>query len=142
MLVKLNNRGDTIVEVLIVLAVLGLAIGISYATANRSLLNARQAQESSEASVLLQSQLEALRVQAPTQPAAIFQDDHPFCIDPASSSVVIYNDAVPSNCRYNNLYKVKISYNPSHDTFTLTATWADVLGHGFDNSTLVYRIHQ
>ena len=42
-----NQRGDTIIEVLIVLAVLGLAIGITYATANRSILNARQAQESS-----------------------------------------------------------------------------------------------
>jgi prepilin-type N-terminal cleavage/methylation domain-containing protein len=57
----LKDRGDTIVEVMIVLAVLGLAISLSYATANRSLLNTRQAQENSEATELLQNQLEALR---------------------------------------------------------------------------------
>ncbi len=34
----LRQRGDTIVEVMIVLAVLGLAIGIAYSTASRSLL--------------------------------------------------------------------------------------------------------
>lgn len=61
-LIKQNRqqRGDTIIEVMIVLAVLGLAIGIAYATANRSLLNARQAQENSQATAAAQSQVEQL----------------------------------------------------------------------------------
>jgi prepilin-type N-terminal cleavage/methylation domain-containing protein len=54
------QRGDTIIEVMIVLAVLGLAIGIAYATANRSLLNARQAQENSQATAAAQAQVELL----------------------------------------------------------------------------------
>jgi prepilin-type N-terminal cleavage/methylation domain-containing protein len=57
---SLNNRGDTIVEVMVVLAILGLALGISYATANRSLLNARQAEENAQATHYVQSQIEIL----------------------------------------------------------------------------------
>jgi prepilin-type N-terminal cleavage/methylation domain-containing protein len=57
----LNQAGDTIVEVLVVLAILGLALSISYATANRSLLNVRQAQEHAQALQLVQGQLEQFR---------------------------------------------------------------------------------
>lgn len=55
-----QQRGDTIVEVMVVLAVLGLAIGIAYATAHRSLLNARQAQENSQATAAAQTQVERI----------------------------------------------------------------------------------
>ncbi len=64
---SLTQRGDTIVEVMVVLAVLGLAMGISYATANRSLKNTRQAQENSEATALVKAQIEQLRSLASTE---------------------------------------------------------------------------
>jgi type II secretory pathway pseudopilin PulG len=56
-----KESGDTIVEVLIVLAVLSLAFVISYATANRGLLEARNADEHSEALGYIDSQVEELR---------------------------------------------------------------------------------
>lgn len=56
-----DSRGDTIVEVMIVLAVLGLAFAISYATANRGVLQARNAEEHSEALGILDGQVEELR---------------------------------------------------------------------------------
>jgi prepilin-type N-terminal cleavage/methylation domain-containing protein len=56
-----RQRGDTIVEVMIVLAVLGLAFAISYATANRGVLQARNAEEHSEALGILDGQVEELR---------------------------------------------------------------------------------
>lgn len=56
-----RQRGDTIVEVMIVLAVLGFAFAISFATANHSLILARNAEEHSEALQFLQSQVEQLR---------------------------------------------------------------------------------
>src|SRR5579884_937422 len=58
---RLNSRGDTIVEVMIVLAILGLAISIAYSTANRSLMEARQAQENSYAAEQVLKQIEAIR---------------------------------------------------------------------------------
>jgi type II secretory pathway pseudopilin PulG len=63
----LNKNGDTIVEVIIVLAILGMALSISYATASRSLLNARQAQETSEAAEYVQAQIEDIHALAPDQ---------------------------------------------------------------------------
>lgn len=56
-----NQAGDTIVEVLIVLAVLGLAFSVSYATANRGLAQSRNAEEHSEALGVLNSQVELVR---------------------------------------------------------------------------------
>ncbi len=58
---RLGQRGDTIVEVMVVLAVLGLALSISYATANRGLQQSRNAQEHSQALGIINSQIELLR---------------------------------------------------------------------------------
>src|SRR5271170_6288790 len=78
-----QQAGDTIVEVLVVLAVLGLAISISYATANRSILDARQAQENSQATEYVQAQIENLRAYASYGPSSsdyIFKPAS-FCIN-------------------------------------------------------------
>src|SRR5579884_4195391 len=116
----LSSSGDTIVEVLIVLTVLGLALGISFATANTSLLNTRQAQENSEATEIAQSQIESLRelvsngniVPATWSPSTIFcaytdnsnpsnpivKIDTGFTQNEPSSSDPSYS-GYPSNCK-------------------------------------------
>ncbi len=60
MRLKLKNNGDTIVEVLIAVAVLMVVITGGYSIATRSLNGARIAQERSEATMLAQGQLEAV----------------------------------------------------------------------------------
>jgi type II secretory pathway pseudopilin PulG len=150
----LRQTGDTIIEVMVVLAVLGLAISISYTTANRSLLNARQAQENSEATELLQSQIESLRTlsaNVPASPNYIFLPaaKQPFCVDPSGNVVIlplVVGLATP--CRYSNLYDVTITYVPDitpgvvGGTFQLVATWPDVQDQGQDTVTLSYRYYQ
>lgn len=140
---KLTRQGgDTIVEVMIVLAVLGFAISISYATANRSLLNARQAQENSQASEIVQAQFENLRT---LTSAGIFRAA-PFCLN---TSNVIINYSV-AGCVYtpNPLYTLQISFAgtvaPSPNaggTFTVVATWPDVEGQGNDTVRTSYRLY-
>src|ERR1035437_6822003 len=56
-----SERGDTIIEVMIVLAVLSFAIIIGYSSANRSLADARQSEQNSYAAELAQSQIEQIR---------------------------------------------------------------------------------
>jgi prepilin-type N-terminal cleavage/methylation domain-containing protein len=134
-----NNRGDTIIEVMIVLAVLGLAIGISYATANRSLLNARQAQENSQATALAQSQVEALRTLAASGTPNIFQSG-PYCI----SQTTPYSVQTGAACNRGTIpYNIAVTYdnNPT-DTFTVKIGWPDVIGTGDDTVTIVYRLHK
>lgn len=151
---SLGERGDTIVEVMIVLAVLGMAIGISYATANRSLLNARQAQENSQAAELVQSQIEQLRTLTKSNcTTSPIDNDH--CIYNASSGgpstpFCLVGGKVKSanttsgctNAGENGRYKLTITRNDTTDTFTVTAKWDDVLGEGVDTVTLSYRLPQ
>ena len=56
-----SQSGDTIVEVLIALSILGLALSIAYATANRSITAIRLANETSNATAITKSQIELLR---------------------------------------------------------------------------------
>jgi Tfp pilus assembly protein PilV len=60
-IITLKQRGDTIVEVLIALAVASSVLGITYATMNRNLIITRAAQERTEAAKLAQGQLEILK---------------------------------------------------------------------------------
>lgn len=148
----LTRRGDTIVEVMVVLAVLGLAIGISYATANRSLLDTRQSQENSEAAELVQTQLEELRLMTKDTVYNIFQSG-PYCINPDPSVAVPnppYKIDTGSNCSYGSYpTTVAICYDDTAcnasattSTFTVTATWPDVAGQGYDTATLTYRLYK
>lgn len=58
---KLTARGDTIVEVLVVIAIIGVVLGGAYAFVNRNVKNNQQAQEHSRAVRAAESQLEMLR---------------------------------------------------------------------------------
>lgn len=56
------SAGDTLVEVMIALAIIGSVIAISYSTASRSLKVGRQAQERIEALKLAEGQVETLKL--------------------------------------------------------------------------------
>jgi len=95
---KMSNKGDTIIEVLVALAVLGLAFAISYATSNGALENAQNAQEHSLALEYLDGQFADLRYVS-DQPAqttipayeysAASDPDRAsaFCLQPSSTSI-------------------------------------------------------
>ncbi len=146
---KLGSQGDTIVEVLVVLAVLGLALSISYATASRSLKNTRQAQESAEASALAQSQIELLRsLSGPGNPQNIFQPA-PFCISTTATVVAplpAHGGACTQGTQAYDISIVYTSLSPPAPAqggkFVVTVTWPDVLGQGNDTVTSVYRLYK
>lgn len=151
---------------MIVLAVLGFAIAVAFATANRSLLNARQAQENSEATALVQSQVEALRALSRfgTATTGVFDPalNKPFCIENVTAATpTIKVPTLATDCQYNNLYKVVIypcdfqapivntpcaPTNTDNNTFAVQATWPDVvgtdaIGGDTDYVTTLYRVH-
>jgi len=144
------SRGDTIVEVMIVLAILGLSIGICYATANRSLLNARQAQENSIATEIAQSQIETIRaLAAANNPSDNVFQSGPFCTYLVSGDYHVMapttnpDTSYKTECtRENSLYQIADTYDSSKDTFTVVVTWPDVLGEGNDTVTQNYRTYQ
>lgn len=155
----LRQSGDTIVEVLIVLAVLGFAIGIAYSTANRSLKQARSAQENGEVTEMLQGQIEAIRVMAPNakaDPAQNVLQAGPYCIRSSAPDAVTkkitskvqltsapVGPSDPPACTYgtDNRYSIAIRYNTTARVFTLVGSWDDVEGFSTKNTvTLVYRL--
>lgn len=58
---KLNSRGDTIVEVLISIAVVSAVLGGAYAVVNRTTQNSQQSKEHSQALKVAETQIEQLR---------------------------------------------------------------------------------
>lgn len=76
-----QENGDTIVEVLIAVMVVGMAITISYAVANRSLRISRQSQERSEAAKIASGQVEYLKALAKeTGSNNVFSKGTVFCV--------------------------------------------------------------
>jgi type II secretory pathway pseudopilin PulG len=153
-----GQAGDTIVEVMIVLSVLGLAIGISYATANRSLLNARQAQENSQATAAAQSQVEQLVSIgcASGDPACDLNNPanpgygllHPpgggtFCI--VLGQVKASTDPGCRNIAFlpgSQIQIVCLNACVPPRTFETTVSWDDVLAQGRDQVTQDYTLPQ
>ena len=146
-LLNRNQRGDTIIEVMIVLTILGLAFSISFATANTSLQNTRQAQENSEATKYAQSQIEALRavacvngVEGCTPPSQLGADD-PFCLLPSGDTYSAIDD-VGDDCKQGveGRYKVTLQRTDSTTkTFTASVVWDDIKGVEQNSVTLSYR---
>jgi type II secretory pathway pseudopilin PulG len=147
---------------MIVLAILSLAITTAYATANRSLVNTRQATENAEASRIAETQVERLRLMtnnpatlpggAPN-PDYIFTTLPPtmFCIDTANKKVPIANNNPYTYSNYTNpsaciqgIYYVSVTYTNTAsdpDKFLVTVVWDDALGQGQDSVKIPYRIH-
>lgn len=94
-----NQRGDTIIEVLMVLAILSLSFGISYATANRGIAQSENAQEHSQALGVLNGQLEELRSQIENNLASFPPASGYFCMLSVSPYFVTFANAVPATAQ-------------------------------------------
>lgn len=138
--VRLNQAGDTIVEVLFAVIVVGVAIGLAYGVASRSLKSNRQAQERIEAVKFVESEAEQLKKIASQTPdgTGVFGQSQPFCL--VLTNIVGADDPA---CTANNRYKLSITPTVSTTStkqFDVTATW-DSLKGGQENITVTYRVY-
>lgn len=152
---RLNRRGDTLIEVMIVLAVLGLALSISYATANRALLNTRQAQETADATRLAETQIERLRAVSPhaftlNPDTNIYGRASSFCLALVSGSVRVFTNP-NTNCSSLNrsgvnvsggFYNIEVREDSSiPNQFAISVTWPNVRGDDIDTVKMSYRVY-
>ncbi len=142
-----SQTGDTIVEVLIAIAVISLVLGGAYVMTNRSLLATRAAQERINALKLGESQLEQIKAMATSNPTVLFGSgtNSPFCISKASGLPVPASDAACAvglgGDATSNEPKFNISIVRSVNYFVLTETWVDVSGRTNDSLQLRYRVY-
>lgn len=155
MLMKyLNNTGDTIIEVLISMAVVSMVLGGAFVVTHQSQVGVRNSQEHAEALKLVESQLEQLRGDTQSAIAA----STPFCMynETIQSAVIAPQSA---NCTQNpagqsnqpdSRYYLTISrcksvgcgnYIPGSNLFTVTVTWPQVTGQGNGQESMVYRLY-
>jgi prepilin-type N-terminal cleavage/methylation domain-containing protein len=150
---QLGSRGDTIIEVLIVLAVLGLALTMSYATANRGLQQSRNADEHSQALGTLTSQVELVR-KAVSDETNVFITGQPFCMKPDGTPVTGFSSGAgvadpktdnlagyPAACHSGNFYNESITYDNATGTFTFRVHWDGQGNLGSQQELMTYRIH-
>jgi prepilin-type N-terminal cleavage/methylation domain-containing protein len=131
-----EQAGDTIVEVLVALAVVSVILVGAFIVTNRSTKDVRDSEEHAQALQFLQGQVELLRSAASRSGALPASLDVPFCLDAA----IYYQPAASdSNCLLDSLYRVAIvspvaSPGTGTTTFNLTATWPGINGGtGFIN---------
>jgi Tfp pilus assembly protein PilV len=151
---RLNQRGDTIVEVLISIAVVSLILGGAYVTTNKSLRAERGAQERIDGTKLVESQIESLKSIAVDDPDALFKNAPTnFCVTPSQQIVA----AVAGNntCRFNAsgannntkqpayFISASLSQTSGVNTVTIKNTWAGIeVGSTNDAISMTYRLYQ
>jgi prepilin-type N-terminal cleavage/methylation domain-containing protein len=150
MMKKLTQQGDTIIEVLVVIAIVALVLGGAYASARRSFITTQQTQERSEAAKYSEEQLERLRVAADDPDNAIFGSagSSAFCL--ISTGETRTAGSAPCGVGTDNRYKLSITRTQAtvnggtHYTFRVRTTW-DLVGandiRDTDEINMYYRIH-
>jgi prepilin-type N-terminal cleavage/methylation domain-containing protein len=137
------QAGDTIIEVLIVLAILSTSFALAYSTATRGLSAARQAQEHSEALQFISSQVELLRNVDNSSPAYDVGSGS-FCMTGVNTAIHLKSgypapptaaadDAAryPAACTHGpdlkgdgqGLYRVSATYDAPTNRFKIYVRW-------------------
>ena len=158
-----NQRGDTIIEVLISVAVLSLVLSASFGLANRNSQAFRQAGERGEAQKLAQAEVEKLKTYLSNSSNSMPSLNSYFCMknDPTAGLIMVVftnpakppadpnadinltNSGYPDDCKapagelyYRYIYR---GTGPTKDTYTSNVRWVAVTGHGVDQVKIVTR---
>jgi prepilin-type N-terminal cleavage/methylation domain-containing protein len=140
-LLKDNQRGDTIVEVLIALAVIGSVLVGAFVVTTRSTTGVRDSEEHAQAMQLLQGQVEQLRSYALLQPKSVPLPTN-FCFTaatPTATSTPACNSSATEP-----IYKFLINRQttvaaPATSKFKVTVTWNSVTG-STAQETMYYKV--
>jgi type II secretory pathway pseudopilin PulG len=154
-----TSRGDTIVEVLLAIAIIGSVLGAAYVTSNNNTQINRGSQERLQGIKLAESQLERLKALSsnPSTKDIIFGTSGNFCLTQANTRVPTTNNAckvtgsgdpIP-NADHQPQYQISIvpsagdignTPTTSGKLHTITVSWENIRGEGEDNVRYVYGV--
>lgn len=150
---RISNIGDTIVEVMIAMAVLGLVLLGAYSIANQSLTTIRDAQERTEALKLAEGQIEQLKAKSGSG-TNIFEPVTVYCIGSdgnikSTSAGCAVTNGIDYNIEIKRVNLPLLKTDPpwptcpddcsNHYLFTITVKWGSIHG-GNNNVTLKYKL--
>jgi type II secretory pathway pseudopilin PulG len=146
---RLTEAGDTIVEVLICIAIVSTILGGAFVTTRNSQVGVRDSQEHAEALKLLESQLEQLRSDAATD-GKVKTFGTPFCmyneqpvsaaVPPTAADCKQDNTGAPTSAQpVFNLTIDRVGSNGGY-LFTIKAQWASIAS-GQAQESMVYRLY-
>ncbi len=141
-----NSEGDTIVEVLISIAIISLVLTISYSLSNRSSQYIQQSQERGEAQKISEQQLELLRNYL--QPTTDWEGSHYKCFDDGTpaSGIPPKPTTLATKCNKGTKdngqgrYKTAIVYDTTTNTYTVTTTWSSLTSAPQQTLALSYKL--
>lgn len=158
----LKQRGDTIIEVMIAMSILGMVLATAFTIANRSYALGLAARERGEALQIAESQLELMQIASNTEGTDIFDYDptNPlFCIDDTTNPISrIGFTGTPGEISGNidpittyapgcqlgtsDRFKVSIEQDSADtNTYSIRVRWESVLGGNIEELNHVYRIY-
>jgi type II secretory pathway pseudopilin PulG len=163
MSLRAHQRGDTILEVLISVAVLSLILATSFTLTNRNTQATRQAAEHGEAYKLAQSEMEKLKLYLSEPDAEIPSEGQYFCMSDLADEIINLGgrSAGPSDvqtdpefesqiyqrseCRAGDgdLYYLVVyrGEGAQKNTYTASVRWPGVTGNGVDKVDLMHRLY-
>lgn len=137
-MIKLHQTGDTIVEVLIAIAIVGTVLAGAFASSNRSLQSNSRSQERAEALRVAEQQLELLQSAVADNPVVLTGRED-FCV--ANDRVLHNLDGIPppnfQNDNYTGTYKGECNVSYSSDTF-FYYPWIELADE--DTDTYIVRV--
>lgn len=148
-----NSRGDTIVEVMIAVLVLGAVLASAYTLSNRSLGGVRDSQEHAEGLKVAETQLEQLKQVADTpgnpgrdmNGTSIYSSNN-FCItlDAGGYNIRPNTDAECNSFGIGVPYRVSIGRTNSGDshTFRVNVRWDSTRANNINFLSLSYNLDQ
>lgn len=138
---SLNTRGDTIVEVLIAIAVVSAVLGGAFASTSRSLRGSRLSQERGEAVKYTEGQVESLKsaLAVPAKSNQIFTLTTDFCLD---DTLTVVTNIADARCRKGQDGRYQLALRRTGSTFNATSRWSKVGGGNQETVTITYRAYQ
>lgn len=144
---RLDNRGVTIIEVLLTIAIAGAVLGGAYASANRSLRGTMMSKERTEGLQFAQEQLEMLKAAMliPEKQAEIDNASNTFCMTTDTQirgAAEEVDGSWSAHCLrgLDGRYRVSIQKGVS-EQFTATAAWDRIGGGEEQHVTIVYKAY-
>jgi type II secretory pathway pseudopilin PulG len=137
--IHLNNRGDTIVEVLLAIAIVSSVLGGAFVSASRSLRGTQVSQERGEALQLVEGQLERVKaaLKDPLKSGAVLGAAGNFCLD---------DGLIPRTggfCNQGPGGRYTLAIVRVTNTFTASARWSNAGGGAVQEQvSIVYRVYQ